>query len=310
MKVLIVEDEALIAEQLQRMLKDIAPQAEVLDVLHSVKNARRWFMQNAEPDLLFMDIQLSDGISFDLFNYFDIKCPIIFATAYDEYAIKAFKVNGIDYLLKPIDEEDLIRALGKFKALQKNQSISTEVLQTLANHPSQIGRMYKEKLIVQHRNASIPINLADVSLFYLDQVIFVVTNDGQKYIAEQNTLDEIEDILNPNEFFRAGRRQIINQNAVESYKGDASGKLYVKLRSSHVSEVEISREKAPVFKRWIDRWDNRLNTKNSRVLKVYFQNAAVLFQENSTIVVPLSVYDSLLTELAPEVLERTEAVPR
>jgi len=253
MKVLIVEDEALIAEQLQRMLKDIAPQAEVLDVLHSVKNARRWFMQNAEPDLLFMDIQLSDGISFDLFNYFDIKCPIIFATAYDEYAIKAFKVNGIDYLLKPIDEEDLIRALGKFKALQKSQSISTEVLQTLANHPSQIGRMYKEKLIVQHRNASIPINLADVSLFYLDQVIFVVTNDGQKYIAEQNTLDEIEDILNPNEFFRAGRRQIINQNAVESYKGDASGKLYVKLRSSHVSEVEISREKAPVFKRWIDR---------------------------------------------------------
>ncbi len=253
MKVLIIEDEVLIAEQLQRMLKDVAPQTEVLEVLHSVKTARRWFMQNAEPDLLFMDIQLSDGISFDLFNYFDIKCPIIFATAYDEYAIKAFKVNGIDYLLKPIDEEDLIRALGKFKALQKNNTISTEVLQTLANHPYQQGRTYKEKLIVQHRNNSIPISLSDVALFYLDQVIYVVTNDGQKYIAEQNTLDEIEDILNPNEFFRAGRRQIINQHSVESYKGDASGKLYLKLRSTHVPEVEISREKAPVFKRWIDR---------------------------------------------------------
>jgi len=253
MKVLIVEDEILIAEQLQRMLKDIAPQAEVLDVLHSVKTARRWFMQNAEPDLLFMDIQLSDGISFDLFNYFDIKCPIIFATAYDEYAIKTFKVNGIDYLLKPIDEEDLIRALEKFKALKKNTQIPADLLQTLVNHPAQKGEMYKEKLIVQHRNASIPINLSDVTVFYLDQVIYVVTNDGQKYIAEQNTLDEIEDILNPTDFFRAGRRQIINQQAIESYKGDTSGKLFLKLRSTQMPEVEISREKAPVFKRWIDR---------------------------------------------------------
>jgi DNA-binding LytR/AlgR family response regulator len=253
MKVLIVEDEILIAEQLQRMLKDIAPQAEVLDVLHSVKTARRWFMQNAEPDLLFMDIQLSDGISFDLFNYFDIKCPIIFATAYDEYAIKAFKVNGIDYLLKPIDEEDLIRALEKFKALQKNTQIPADLLQTLVNHPAQKGKLYKEKLIVQHRNASIPIKLSDVTVFYLDQVIYVVTNDGQKYIAEQNTLDEIEDILNPADFFRAGRRQIINQQAIESYKGDTSGKLFLKLKSTQMPEVEISREKAPVFKRWIDR---------------------------------------------------------
>ncbi|MDF7817025.1 LytTR family DNA-binding domain-containing protein [Runella sp. MFBS21] len=253
MKVLIVEDEILIAEQLQRMLKDIAPQVEVLDILHSVKTARRWFMQNAEPDLLFMDIQLSDGISFDLFNYFDIKCPIIFATAYDEYAIKAFKVNGIDYLLKPIDEEDLIRALEKFKAIQKNNTISNELLQSLVNHPSHQNRVYKEKLIVQHRNASLPIMLSDIDVFYLDQVIYVVTHDGQKYVAEQNTLDEIEDILNPSEFFRAGRRQIINQRAIESYKGDTSGKLYVKLKNQHVPEVEISREKAPVFKRWIDR---------------------------------------------------------
>jgi DNA-binding LytR/AlgR family response regulator len=113
--------------------------------------------------------------------------------------------------------------------------------------------MYKEKLIVQHRNASIPINLSDVTVFYLDQVIYVVTNDGQKYIAEQNTLDEIEDILNPTDFFRAGRRQIINQQAIESYKGDTSGKLFLKLRSTQMPEVEISREKAPVFKRWIDR---------------------------------------------------------
>lgn len=253
MKVLIVEDEILIAEQLQRMLKDIAPQAEVLDVLHSVKTARRWFMQNAEPDLLFMDIQLSDGVSFEIFNYFNLKCPIIFTTAYDEYAIKAFKVNGIDYLLKPIDEEDLIRAIEKFKALKSSASLPADLIEALTNHPAQASRPYKEKLIVHHRNAAVPVNVADISIFYLDQVIFLLTNEGQKYIADQQSLDEIEDLLNPTEFFRAGRRQIIQLNAIENYKADSSGKLFVKLKLSTAPEVEVSREKAPAFKRWMDR---------------------------------------------------------
>ncbi len=252
MKALIIEDEALIAEQLKRMLDDVAPQIEVLDVLPSVKSARRWFMQNAEPDLMFMDIQLSDGISFDLFNYFDIKCPIIFATAYDEYAIKAFKVNGIDYLLKPIDEEDLIKAIEKFKALQA-PSLPSQLIQALTNHPAQSGRSYKEKLIVSHRNAAVPVNVSDIRMFYLDEVIFMLMADGQKYIADQQSLDEIEDLLNPSEFFRAGRRQIIHLAAIESYKSDSSGKLIIKLRISPAPSVEVSREKAPVFKRWLDR---------------------------------------------------------
>ncbi|MFN8355333.1 MAG: LytTR family DNA-binding domain-containing protein [Spirosomataceae bacterium] len=252
MKALIIEDESLIAEQLKRMLDDVAPHIEVLDVLPSVKSARRWFMQNAEPDLMFMDIQLSDGISFDLFNYFDIKCPIIFATAYDEYAIKAFKVNGIDYLLKPIDEDDLIRALEKFKALQSPQ-LPSQLIQALTNHPAQNSRTYKERIVVQHRNSTVPINIADVRMFYLDEVIFLLTADGQKYIASQETLDEVEDLLNPTEFFRAGRRQIIHINAIDSYKSDSSGKLFVKLKLASAPDVEVSREKAPIFKRWIDK---------------------------------------------------------
>lgn len=253
MKAIIIEDEAIIAEKLRQSLSEIAPHVEVQTVLPSIKAARRWFAQYAQPDLLFMDIQLSDGISFELFQYFDLRCPIIFTTAYDEYALQAFKVNSVDYLLKPIDEEELIRAMEKLKTRTAPTSLPTELLQFMAQQAASPTRVYKEKLLAHQRNNVVMIEVADVGLIYRDEIIFLLRNDGQSFVADYASLDEIEAVLDPACFFRANRTQIINIKAIDSFRPDSSGKLFLKLKTPGTGTVEISREKAPVFRRWLDR---------------------------------------------------------
>ncbi|UFH53474.1 LytTR family DNA-binding domain-containing protein [Spirosoma sp. KNUC1025] len=253
MKAIIIEDEAIIADKLRDSLSEIAPHVEVQTILPSIKAARRWFSQYAQPDLLFMDIQLSDGVSFELFQYFDLRCPIIFTTAYDEYALKAFKVNSIDYLLKPIDEDELIRAMEKLKTRTAPMSLPAEVLQFMAQQATSPVRVYKEKLLTHQRNSVVMVEVNDIGLIYRDEIIFLLRNDGQSFVADYASLDEIETVLDPAFFFRANRTQIININAVDSFRPDSSGKLYLKLKINTSAPVEISREKAPLFRRWLDR---------------------------------------------------------
>src|SRR6476660_1818983 len=158
MRTLIIEDEKLIAEELKHAISVVAGDVIVLDVLPSLKAARKWFMQNAEPDLIFMDIKLSDGLSFELFEQFTLQCPVIFTTAYEEYAVRAFRVNGVDYLLKPVQEEDLKKAIDKCRSLIENKSFVPADLQQLFKHFTQPGTstVFKEKFIVNFNNKWMP----------------------------------------------------------------------------------------------------------------------------------------------------------
>lgn len=255
MNAVIIEDENLIAKELQAKIQTVAGDVKVIEHLPSLKTARKWFMQNAEPDLLFMDIQLSDGISFELFEQFQLNCPVIFTTAYDEYAIRAFKVNGIDYLLKPIDEDDLQKAIEKTRRyLQPEQKAPTNIqalLQSLQN-PKQ-APLYKEKFIVHFRHQWIPVKTADIACFMRENLNYLYTFSGDKYILDYTTLEEIEELLDPRVFYRANRQFIINIDSIQTVRPHENQKLTAHVKAPLKFEVDISREKAPAFKKWFDR---------------------------------------------------------
>ena len=256
MKALIIEDESLIAEELQHSLSSVAPDIEVLDVLASLKAARKWFMHHTEPDILLMDIKLSDGLSFELFEQFTLQCPVIFTTAYEEYAIRAFKVNGVDYLLKPVQEEDLKKAIDKCRSMIENRSFIPGDLQQLIKHFTQLGTAsptFKEKFIVNFNNKWMPLDTKDIALFEKDNLNYIYTFSGEKYIYDFSALEEIEELLDPKIFFRANRQTIINIAAVHLVKPQGNQKLSVQLKLPLKPEVDISREKATLFRKWMDR---------------------------------------------------------
>ncbi|HCL05913.1 MAG TPA: DNA-binding response regulator [Chitinophagaceae bacterium] len=253
MKAIIIEDESLIARELQSKIATVTPDVNIMELLPSLKTAKKWLMQNAMPDLVFMDIQLSDGVSFELFETFDLTCPVIFTTAYDEYAVKAFKVNGIDYLLKPIDEDDLKKAIDKYRQLQeKNMPYPNDLAAFIARFGQQ-QTVYKEKFIVQQRNNWIPVSTSDIACFIRDNLNYLYTFSGEKYILDFNTLEDIEELIDPKLFYRTNRQSIIHVNAIQSVKPHENQKLTVTLRSPLKLELDVSREKAPAFKKWFDR---------------------------------------------------------
>lgn len=255
-KAVIVEDESLIARELQNKIAMAAADVQVVEVLPSLKTAKRWFMQNAEPDLLFMDIQLSDGVSFELFEHFDLSCPVIFTTAYDEYAIRAFKVNGVDYLLKPVDNDELKKAIDKcrklFESNSKPAASVQELMQALQN-PQPVSSLYKEKFIVSVRNNWIPISTKDIACFVRENLNYLFTFNGDKYILDYTTLEEVEELLDPKVFYRANRQSIVHIDAIQSVKPHENQKLTLTLKSPLKMEQDVSREKAPGFKKWFDR---------------------------------------------------------
>lgn len=254
MKALIIEDEKLIAEELQYSIKLVADDVEIIDVLPSLKSAKKWFMQNKEPDILFLDIKLSDGLSFELFEQFSLQCPVIFTTAYEEYAIRAFKVNGIDYLLKPVQEEDLKKAIEKARrASEGNADIPRDMQQLLRQFTQGDAPMFKEKFIVNFNNKWMPVDTKDIAVFEKNNLNYIYTFNGDKYIYDFSALEEIEELLDSKIFFRANRQTIININAVHSVKPHGNQKLAVQLKPPLKMEVDISREKAPMFRKWIDR---------------------------------------------------------
>ena len=255
MRAVIIEDENLIARELRDKISAVAGDIEIVEILPSLKTAKKWFMQNAEPDLVFMDIQLSDGVSFELFNHFKLNCPIIFTTAYDEYAIRAFKVNSVDYLLKPVCEEDLVKAIDKCRKLfaAQHNPLNIQELMHALQHPQQNSSLHKEKFIVNVRNNWIPVRTSDIACFTRDNLNYLFTSSGEKYILDFTTLEEIEELLDPKIFYRANRQCIINIEAIQSVKPHENQKLVVQLKAPLKFEADISREKAPSFKKWFDR---------------------------------------------------------
>ena len=257
MNVVIIEDEEIIARVLQNKVRTIDPEINITAILPSLKVARAWFLNNAEPDMLFMDIQLSDGVSFELLDQYKFNCPIVFTTAYDEYAIRAFKVNGVDYLLKPVEEEELEKAIDKCKAIIEGRkpaiSDFSELVRALAGSQQPVKK-YKEKIIVNIRNQWMPVNTSDIACFARETLNYIYLFNGERYMIDFSSLDDVEELLDPRQFYRANRQYIINVDAVQTVKPLENSKLVIRLKQPNDKvNIDMSREKAPGFKKWLDR---------------------------------------------------------
>lgn len=256
MKVVIIEDEKLAGKVLSKMLEQLEPEIEILAQLPSIAKVKEWFAQNPQPDLLFVDIQLSDGVSFEIFEDKSIQTPVIFTTAYNEYAIRAFKLNSIDYLLKPIEKQALKDALEKWKiwqkAFQANENFQVQLQSLLQNFQSQnTHRQFKERFLVHHGNTILPISIQDIMCFQKDEIILIHTQKQEKYIAKQNTLEEIEELLDPSLFFRANRQFIVHIENVKHLKNTQKG-AELQLKSPDKCKINISREKIQSLKYWLE----------------------------------------------------------
>lgn len=250
MTLLIIEDEPLVAKDLQKNIQQIDNSITIMATLSSVESARKWLSENKAPDLILSDIQLSDGISFEIFEPLQLTCPIIFTTAFDNYAIRAFKLNSIDYLLKPIDANELQAALNKYKSLSTENIIGEQLKKLASTWGQQNAKRYKERFLTLHRNTLIPVVIQDIAFFHKEELIYLHTLSNEKYISEHHTLDEIESLLDPATFYRVNRQYIIHIQTVSKIKTTHKG-LTVQLKSPCNIEIDISREKAVAFKEWI-----------------------------------------------------------
>jgi DNA-binding LytR/AlgR family response regulator len=255
MNVLIIEDEPFAQQELIRILKNIDPVIRVLNCIDSVEESVQWLRNNKQPDLIFMDIQLSDGLSFEIFNHTDVVTPVIFTTAYDQYAIKAFKVNSIDYLLKPIEEEDLAKAIEKFKKLKKSGDSERSYL-TKGQLEEVLGLYkpsYKTRLVVKLGDKINHIETNDIAYFYSeDKVSFIKTKEGKKYIINY-TLEQIESFIDPLVFYRINRQYIAHIKAIKTIDKYFNSRLLIGLDPKVDDEVLISRTKVTDFLNWLER---------------------------------------------------------
>jgi two-component system LytT family response regulator len=253
MHVLIIEDEAPAARRLEQLIRQYDSTVSVSGVLESVGAAVRWLSSHPAPDLIFMDIQLADGISFDIFRQTEVKTPVIFTTAYDEYALQAFKVNSIDYLLKPIEQESLNESMRKYYQL-KEQFIQPEpaLLRDLMQSLQGGQKAYKSRFLVKLGDRLVFIVTQQVAYFMAeDKLVFIVTSDNKKYNTDYS-LDELENLLSPNDFFRINRQYITHIQSIKNIHHYFNGKLKLNLHPEPAQEVLISRERAALFKKWLD----------------------------------------------------------
>ena len=246
-RILIIEDEIPNAERLVRLLGKVRPNAEILAVIESVAESIRWFNENEQPDVVMMDIRLSDGLSFEIFENTKVLCPVIFTTAYDEYAVKAFRYNSVFYLLKPIDQDELSLAIAKLEA-KTIVNIDRILLETLLTSLKPKG--YRSRFLISYRENYNTVLVQDISYFYSE---FKITKarlvNGDKIVVPE-TLEELEQQLDPNLFFRANRQYIIHVDSILQVSNYFKGKLKVKLKKFD-GAIMISREKSAQFKGWI-----------------------------------------------------------
>lgn len=251
MNIIIIEDEKPAARLLQRKVEKLGLQVNIL--LHSVEESIAWFQNNQHPDLIFLDIQLSDGLSFEIFETIDIKSAVIFTTAYDEYALRAFKLNSIDYLLKPIDEDDLSIAITKFKNQFQKSSVSAldfEAIKKMLVNP--IDREYKKRFTIKMGQQLKMIQIEDVECFYSENKgTYLHTFDNRDYLLDV-TLEQLENELDPKEFYRVSRKFIIPLKAIKEIQLYSNSRLKVILPTYKDDEVIVSREKVSDFKDWLD----------------------------------------------------------
>ncbi|WP_313514889.1 LytTR family DNA-binding domain-containing protein [Sphingobacterium sp.] len=247
-RTLIIEDEKPAARLLSRKLNSLGIQA--IEMLHSVEQARNWFMENQAPDLIFLDIQLSDGLSFEIFDGLEINSAIIFTTAYDEFAIRAFKLNSIDYLLKPIAEEELEIAIGKFERLRKVlPSIDLQQIKKLIIPDK---NQYKTRFSIKVGNSIKLIPIEEIECFFSENKgTYAYCDNNSQYLLDQ-TLEQIETVLDPDKFFRISRGNIVNINSIQNISVHSSSRLRVQLNNFPSQELIVSRERVGDFKEWLE----------------------------------------------------------
>ncbi|QDO95248.1 response regulator transcription factor [Formosa sediminum] len=255
-KVLIIEDEIPAQRLLKETLQEIIIKTEVVGCANSIKSAINWFTNNPHPEIVLLDIQLSDGLSFEIFKQIKIDSMIIFTTAYDEYTLQAFKVNSLDYLLKPIDKEELQTAFEKYN--RYNKKISTEQYATINfNELSQLIKTgksnYRKRFLIQSNESFFYLPIEDIALFHSMQgITFAVTFEKREYPVNFS-LESLKEQLNPDFFFKVNRQYIVNINAIKKVHSYFNRKLKLEIKPTYIHDILVGKDKASAFKKWIDR---------------------------------------------------------
>ncbi|GET33732.1 DNA-binding response regulator [Prolixibacter bellariivorans] len=251
MNVLLVEDEKPAAQKMTRLLKQTAPDADLVAITETVEETVNWLQERGEPDLILMDIHLDDGLCFEIFDTVKVTAPVIFTTAYDEYAIRAFKVNSIDYLLKPVNQKDLEKALSKYRAIHEKHNHGQAEYQHLLQ---EFSPAYKSRFLLKigNRYKSVSVNQIKY-IFSREGNVFLQSIDGQAFALEFS-LDHVQKLLDPSEFFRINRNCLIHINSVEEMIAYSSSRLQLRITDEKPQEMfVVSRDRVPEFKRWMDR---------------------------------------------------------
>ena len=254
MKVLIVEDEYGAAKNLCDLLREIEPYIEILTITETIEETVHWLKKNPKPEIAFFDIQLSDGNSFEIFDRIKIDTPIIFTTAFDEYALEAFKVNSIDYLLKPIEKTALKAAIFKYKSYFKDNKPfnSHNLLKLIEDMRKHESKKYKKAFLIHHQNKMIPLKVEDIAYFYLKHgIVNAITHEKKKFTVE-GSLEYIESELKPEDFFRANRQYIVSRESIKAAEVYFQRKLKLKLSPVTEDNVLISKTKVTEFKKWFE----------------------------------------------------------
>ncbi|UTW66728.1 response regulator transcription factor [bacterium SCSIO 12643] len=251
MRVLIIEDENLLANELKRTLANIRQDVEIVDQVRSVQQGKEWFTRDVEIDLIISDIQLIDGTSFELFKQVNIQTPIIFTTAYDEFALKAFKLNSIDYLLKPIDENDLKSALNKYESLwSKRNNLTDDVLNNLIAR--KIEKSYKSNFLIKVGDQYKRVHTHDIGFFYAEgNTVYLVKKDGKKLIVDFS-LEQVTNQLDPKQFFRVNRHLLLNNTCIKGIHKYFNSRLKLVIQPEYESEVLVTRSRVNDFLSWMN----------------------------------------------------------
>jgi DNA-binding LytR/AlgR family response regulator len=253
MTILIIEDEPQAAQRMETLVKELIPESKIAGKIDSVKKSVQWLKNNPPPDLLLMDIQLADGISFQIFEQHDVKSPVIFTTAYDAYALKAFKVNSIDYILKPVDKEELNKALKKLQSFSKNESETKLLLTNIGQAVEMLMKKYKSRFVIRVGEHLKTVEVENIRYFHSqEKATFCVTDDNRNFILDF-TLDQLEDMVDPEIFFRINRKYFVRSGAIQDIISYTNSRLRLILKGSQDNDVIVARERVQEFKEWLDR---------------------------------------------------------
>lgn len=252
-RVLIVEDEPQAADRLGRLVLSLRPNARIVATVDSIVQSVNWLKEHPAPDLILMDIQLADGLSFAIFDRVRVVSPVIFTTAYDEYALRAFKVNSIDYILKPVDEAELRAALEKLETLQGALVAPDRMMQSIADAMQMLSKKHKERFVIRVGEHLRSVETKDIRFFFsLEKATFAQTSDHRKHVLDY-TLDQLEGLVDTARFFRINRKYLVSVEAIHDMTSHTNSRLKLVLHGSDDSDIIVARDRVQEFREWLDR---------------------------------------------------------